>query len=82
MELESLQARHQEELSTLRRKISQMSDVGPGGPRAANRSDDNSRQEPHRSSSAPQPFQQFYYAPLLYQDLSPIHSKFQKKFQK
>lgn len=69
LELESLQARHLEEISLFKRKLSQRSDVGP-----VIVPEVSTNQHPHtRSSSAPQAIQQVYYAPVLYQDVSPVH---------
>ncbi|EEB19485.1 hypothetical protein Phum_PHUM577370 [Pediculus humanus corporis] len=71
LELESLQARHLEEISMFKRKISQRSDIYPI---ITTTGTEPSNPPTHtRSSSAPQTIQQVYYTPVLYQDLSPVH---------
>ncbi|KAK6639894.1 hypothetical protein RUM43_008169 [Polyplax serrata] len=67
-ELESLQARHLEEISLFKRKLSMRSDIGP-----VNSLEMSGQHQHTRSSSVPQTIQQVYYAPVLYQDLSPVH---------
>lgn len=69
-ELESLQARHLEEISLFKRKLSMRSDIGP-----VNSLEMSGQHQHTRSSSVPQTIQQVYYAPVLYQDLSPVHGK-------